>query len=245
MEGWSLDLSIILTVAGCIFSLLLWLFKPDFIKNVFKRQKVTGFVKSRNLSDDFTIAIIDDELDSYPIVYIQSLGYKVKTFESVSFSQAEEISKFDLILLDVKGVVKEDLEEGGAKIIKIIKDYRPLVPIVSVSSGYFHTELNDYFKTCDDNVRKPIDEFKIREIISDLKLEFYDGDNLSKLINDDIQALHLSKNKKNKISLFVIKYLKDDIEIDELKVFLHKVATIKTDDLLCNINKLKERILNA
>lgn len=239
------DFGIILGMISILLTIVFWVVKPEFLRNIFRKQKVTDFIKSRNVVDNFTIAIVDDELDSYPITYIQSLGYSVKTFELISFSQAEELSKFDLILLDVKGVVKEDLEEGGAKLIKIIKEYRPLVPIVAVSSGYFHTELNDYFKTCDDNIKKPVDEFKIREIISELKLHFYDESNLSRLINDDIQALHISGRKKGNISSAIIGYLRNETEENDLKIHLHKVATTKTDDLLCNIRRLKDRLLYA
>ncbi|UAA38664.1 hypothetical protein KIH87_18705 [Paraneptunicella aestuarii] len=239
------NIGIILSIAGLALSVLLWAVKPEFIVNFFKFQKVTNFIRSKNLSNNFTIAIVDDELDSYPISYIQNLGYRVKTFESVSFSQAEELSKHDLILLDVKGVVKEDLEEGGAKLIKIIKNIRPLVPVIAVSSGYFHTELNDYFRTCDDNIKKPIDEYKIREIIGELKLNFYDENNIAELLNNDIESLQIGKRKKKSISSMIIYYLKNEIESQELKITLHKFATTKTDDILNKVNRLKDRLNNA
>ncbi len=240
-----LDLGVVLSIIGIVISFSLWLLKPEMFKNIFTHQKIIDYTLSKNIKDDFTIAVVDDELESYPIPYIQSLGYKTKTFNIVSFSQAEELSLFDLILLDVKGVVKEDLDEGGAKLIKLIKEYRPLIPIVAVSSGYFHTELNDYFKTCDDNIKKPIDQFKIREILSELKQKFYDENELSKLIDNDIHALHISGRKKKNISLSIIKYLKGDLEEDNLKVNLHRIATTRTDDLLCNIHKLKDRFKHA
>ena len=239
------DLGVYLALLGIFLSVLMWFLKPELITGLFSSQTVSDFIKSRNLVDKFTIAIVDDELDSYPVSYIKKLGYKVKTFESVSFSQAEELSNFDLILLDVKGVVKEDLEEGGAKLIKIIKDARSLVPIVAVSSGYFHTELNDYFKTCNDSIKKPIDEYKIREVISELKLDFYDEKNISKLIDQDIQALHIGSYKKKNLASFVIKYLKNEIEGNELRVYLHKAATTKTDAILCKVDKLKDRMKHA
>jgi CheY-like chemotaxis protein len=239
------DYGIIISIVGIILSVILWIIKPEFIMKLFRRQKITNFIKSKNLSNNFTIAVVDDELDSYPIHYIQNLGYSVKTFESVSFSQAEELSKHDLILLDVKGVVKEDLEEGGAKLIKIIKDIRPLVPIIAVSSGYFHTELNDYFKTCDDSIKKPIDEYKIREILGELKLKFFDENKIAELLNKDIESLQISNRKKNSISLMIINYLKNEIECHELKITLHKLATTKTEEILCKVSRLRDRLNHA
>jgi CheY-like chemotaxis protein len=239
------DLGIVISIIGIVLSMILWVVKPEFIMKLFRTQKVTSFIKSKNLSNNFTIAVVDDELDSYPIHYIQNLGYNVKTFESVSFSQAEELSKNDLILLDVKGVVKEDLEEGGAKLIKIIKDIRPLLPIIAVSSGYFHTELNDYFKTCDDSMKKPIDEYKIREILGELKLKFFDENNIAELLNNDIESLQISNRKKNNISLMIINYLKNEIECQELKLTLHRLATTKTEKILCRVDRLKDRLNHA
>lgn len=235
----------ILSICGIVLSVILWFVKPQFIMKFFRTQKITDFIESKKLSNDFTIAVVDDELDSYPINYIQNLGYKVKSFESVSFSQAEELSKNNLILLDVKGVVKEDLEEGGAKLIKIIKGIRPLVPIIAVSSGYFHTELNDYFKTCDDSIKKPIDEYKIREILGELKLKFYDENNIAELLNNDIESLQINKRKKNNISIMIIDYLKNEIECQELKITLHRLATTKTEEILCKVARLKDRLNNA
>lgn len=239
------ELGIILTVIAMFLSIAMWVIKPDFIMRMFRVQKITNFMQAKNLADNFTIAIIDDELDSYPISYIQNLGYKVKTFDSVSFSQAEELSKNDLILLDVKGVVKEDLEEGGAKLIKIIKEIRPLVPVIAVSSGYFHTELNDYFKTCDDSIKKPIDEYKIREVINELKLKFYDENNIANLLNNEIESLQLSNRKKKSIYLMIVGYLKNEIEGQELRVTLHRLATTKTEKILCKVEKLKDRLRYA
>ncbi len=235
-------LGISLAVIGILLSIVMWIIKPEFIMKLFTSQKVTTFIQSKNLVDNFTIAIVDDELESYPINYIQNLGYKVKTFDSVSFSQAEELSNNDLILLDVKGVVKEDLEEGGAKLIKIIKEARPLVPIVAVSSGYFHTELNDYFKTCDDSIKKPIDEYKIREILAELKIRFYDENSIANLLNSHIESLQLSRRKKKSISSKIIDYLKNEIDEQELKVTLHRLATTKTEKMLCKVERLKDRL---
>lgn len=235
----------IISGLGTALTIVTWAVKPEFITRLFRVETVTDFIHSKNLSDDFTIAIVDDDLESFPVNYIQNLGYKVKTFELVSFSEAKSLSKNDLILLDVKGVVKEDLKEGGAKLIKIIKEIRPFVPIVAVSSGYFHTELNDYFKTCDDSIRKPIDEYKIREILGDLKLKFYDANHIANLINIDIESLQVSNRKKKSIFSAIIKHLKNDKNDKKLSVTLHKLATTKTETIYYKVKILKDRLNHA
>jgi hypothetical protein len=64
------DIGIVIGVIGIVLSLILWAMKPEFIVKLFRTQKITNFIKSQNLSNDFTIAVVDDELDSYPIPYI-------------------------------------------------------------------------------------------------------------------------------------------------------------------------------
>lgn len=130
---------------------------------------MVDYINKLKTRDNYKLAIVDDEISSYPVEYIKKLGITVSEFDSISFAETDNLCKFDVILLDVKGVVKEDLEEGGAKLIKIIKQYRPTLPIIAVSSGYFHPELNDYFKSSDATLNKPIDEYKIRELLLDLK----------------------------------------------------------------------------
>ena len=68
------DYGIIISIVGIILSMILWVIKPEFIMKLFRTQKITNFIKSKNLSNNFTIAVVDDELDSYPILYIQNLG---------------------------------------------------------------------------------------------------------------------------------------------------------------------------
>ena len=86
------------------------------------------------------------------------------------------------------------------KLIKIIKEARPLIPVVAVSSGYFHTELNDYFRISDATVNKPIDEYKIRELLFELKKEFFDASSIAKTIEDSIKKLDISSSRSSEIS---------------------------------------------
>ncbi|MDA0144295.1 hypothetical protein GL177_00890 [Vibrio toranzoniae] len=158
------ELGIVLALASLFLGFIFWVVPREVVTNRFKKFSVQSHVEKLHLRTDFRIAIVDDEIGNYPIQYIKDLGFNVHEYESVSFTDAQNLINHDLLLLDVKGVVREDLDEGGAKLIKIIKEARPLIPVVAVSSGYFHTELNDYFRISDATVNKPIDEFKIREL---------------------------------------------------------------------------------
>lgn len=185
-----------LAIVGVVLAVVFWWVPKKWVVGLFSKYSIKSYVDKKNLRTEFRVAIVDDEIDSYPISYIKELGFSVKEYESVSFAHSTELIKNDLLLLDVKGVVKEDLEEGGAKLIKIIKDTRPFLPVVAVSSGYFHTELNDYFKSSDATLNKPINEYKIRELIYEMKKEFFDAGIISINIEKSIKRLDLNNYKK-------------------------------------------------
>lgn len=236
------ELGIVLGVASLVLGVVLWAIPREAITNRLKKFSIQSYVEKLHLRADFRIAIVDDEIDNYPIQYIKNLGFSVETYESASFSDAKSLVKHDLLLLDVKGVIKEDLDEGGAKLIKIIKEDRPLLPVVAVSSGYFHTELNDYFRISDATVNKPIDEYKIRELLCELKKEFFDALSIAKAIEDSIKKLDISSSKKNQLNKSVINFLSDkNSESDFLNV-IHTNAKGASQEIIDNSKILLDRV---
>jgi len=232
-------------LASFVITIIFWGAKPDLITNYFKSYSVVSYMKKKQLRNTFRIAIVDDEMDSYPVDYIRKLNFEVKEYSSVSFADAEQLTKNDLLLLDVKGVVKEDLDEGGAKLIKIIKELRPLLPVVSVSSGVFHTELNDYFRISDDTIKKPVDEFKITEQLNELKKEFFDVDSIASSIENTIRDLELSDAKKRKLNKFIIDFISRQCVEKNFIKFVHQNALDKSSVIIHNSNILRDRVDNA
>ncbi|MGI2207822.1 hypothetical protein ACROAD_06000 [Shewanella baltica] len=233
-----------LAIIGIVLATVYWLVPKELIINYFKNYSVKSYVEKINLRSEFRVAIVDDEIDSYPVSYIKELNFSVKEYESVSFAHSAELIKNDLLLLDVKGVVKEDLEEGGAKLIKIIKEARPFLPVVAVSSGYFHTELNDYFKSSDATLNKPINEYKIRELIYELKKEFFDAGFISINIERSIKRLELTAYKKNKLNKYVIDFLSGKCEEHVFVNFVHQQAMGESQEIIKNSKILLDRISN-
>jgi len=146
--------SIIGIIIGAIIALILYFVPKDSLFKFFQTKTLDDLIKNNKFRDNFKVVIIDDELDSYPVEYIKKLGVEVSTYETISFADSVDITKYDLVFLDIKGVVKEDLEEGGAKFIKIIKQAREHLPVIAVSSGFFHAEFNEYFKMSDQTIKK-------------------------------------------------------------------------------------------
>lgn len=238
-------LGILIGILSLVVGFIFWLVPKEALTNKFKKYSISDRVESLNLRQEFKIAIVDDEMNSYPLKYLKELGYTVKEYDSVSFADSTELIKNDLLLLDVKGVVKEDLDEGGAKLIKIIKESRPLLPVVAVSSGYFHPELNDYFKSSDATLNKPIDEYRIRELFNELKKEFFDINCITMTIESAIRKLELSKSKKNLFNKYVIDFVINDCKEVEFLDFVHQNAKGESQSIIDNSRILLDRIKNA
>lgn len=240
-----LDFGTVLGIFGIMISILFWLLPRESIIDFFKRYSIKDFLVNKNLRDNFTIAVIDDEIDSYPVDYIKKLGYSVNVYESVSFTMVNEITKNDLILLDVKGVVEEDLEEGGAKLIKIIKQNRPLLPVVAVSSGYFQAELNDYFKSSDRIMNKPLDKYKMQSLLNELKDEFFDINKICNTIEQSIKGLNLSNRKKSKINKIIIDFISNRFDEELFIKKLYEIAQNESNNIVKNSKILMDRIKHA
>jgi hypothetical protein len=234
----------VISLVGIPLAFIFWLVPRESIIGILKNHNISNYIEKLNLRTDFRIAIIDDEIIGYPIQYIKDLGFAVKEYELVSFADSETLVKNDLLLLDVKGVVKEDLDEGGAKLIKIIKEERPLLPIVAVSSGYFHAELNDYFKISDATVNKPIDEFKIRELLNELKREFFDAEFIGEAIENSIKSLDISNFKKKRINKAVIDFLSKKSNENYFLNIIHENAKSESQLIIGNSKILLDRIIN-
>ncbi|KJG19469.1 hypothetical protein UB37_18120 [Photobacterium iliopiscarium] len=236
------ELGIVLAVASLVLGIILWAIPREVITNLLKKFSIQSHVEKLHLRTDFRIAIVDDEIDNYPIQYIKNLGFDVHTYESASFADAQNLVKHDLLLLDVKGVIKEDLDEGGAKLIKIIKEARPFIPVVAVSSGYFHTELNDYFRISDATVNKPIDEYKIRELLCELKKEFFDALSIAKAIEDSIKKLDISSSKKNQLNKSIIDFLSGKSSENDFLSVIHMSAKGESQEIINNTKILLDRV---
>ncbi|WP_368084470.1 hypothetical protein [Vibrio splendidus] len=238
-------LGIVISIVAILIGLFCWFFNPTTIKDKFKGHSVSLYVSNLKLRERYKVAIVDDEISNYPIDYIKNLGFDVFEHEEISFASAKELTKYDLLLLDVKGVVKEDLDEGGAKLIKIVKETRPLMPVIAVSSGFFHAELNDYFRSSDAIINKPIDEFKIRQQLLELKQYFFDTPLIVSCLESNIRHLEISKSKKNTMHKYIISFLSEEQDDgSEMLGFIHQYAKSNSEDIINKINILQDRIKN-
>ena len=118
------------------------------------------------------IAIVDDEPNSFPVDHLRAICGQVDVFQSISLANVDTLKAFDILFLDIAGVVPEDLRNGGIEILKRLRvggREEPL--IIAVSSKSFKLEINRFFSLADDVLDKPLKPALTEEALLDLILE--------------------------------------------------------------------------
>lgn len=237
----------ILGAAGSVASLLALIAfaKPimNWVKKINKPSTLIGYLESLQLRTQCRIAIVDDELTDFPINYLKNANYDITTFSSIEMSEFRQLTKFDIVFLDVQGVVKSDFQLGGAKLIKLLAKERPLQPIVAVSSGQFKTSLTDFFELSYDRLNKPVDEVRLSSVIEEICNETFNYESICSSIENLISC---SKIKGDKfLTRIIINYLESKLSESDFEEFIHKKTSYKLSSKIIDKCKLlKDRINN-
>ncbi|PNH91946.1 hypothetical protein [Vibrio diazotrophicus] len=237
----------ILGAIGSIASIVgLITFKGDirnWVQSLYEPNSLIGYLDSLRLREKCKIAIVDDELTDFPITYLINSGYEVDTYSSIEMSEFKKLLCYDMVFLDVQGVVKSDFDHGGAKLIKLLVKERPLQAIVAVSSGQFKASLTNFFELSYDRINKPVEELKISTVIEEIRSETFDHRKMS----SDIEELITCAKAKNEKALIkgILKYLKGSLSESDFEEFIHKNTPYKFSSKIIDKCKiLKDRIDN-
>ncbi|PMS23053.1 hypothetical protein C0Z18_02190 [Trinickia dabaoshanensis] len=120
------------------------------------------------------IAIVDDQISDFPATELRRGGFQIKTFKQVKLSDIDKLSSFDIVFLDMKGVVKDDPEYGGLKLIEKLRSSNPYQKICAVSGQTFDPTATRFFKLADDYKKKPLTAHECKEVIEQFAGEIFD-----------------------------------------------------------------------
>lgn len=140
-------------------------------------KNVTDYVGSRitspadvirKIKQTAKIAIVDDNPGDFPIDYLRRAGFQVDPFTQISLAETGKLAHYDVVFLDIVGVVPEDKRAGGLELIKRIRVMENRPSVIAVSGKKFDPTVTDFFKLADDVMRKPISENACEEHITDM-----------------------------------------------------------------------------
>ncbi|WP_419771321.1 MAG: hypothetical protein ACNI3C_05905 [Candidatus Marinarcus sp.] len=166
-------------------------------------------VEFNELKKRIKIVVIDDEEDSFPIKHMQSLGFTIEYWKEIDINNIKRLEdgNFDLIILDIYGVVNPQLGQDltGLDILKSLKHRNPKQLIIAFSGSSYEIDKGEFWKLADDFLKKPSTTFETKERLENIINQNYSINtlinNLKMVISRQIQ----DSNKESDIEKIISK----------------------------------------
>lgn len=206
--GWlSNGLGIIIPLFGGAYATYQWIWpkvKPvDPCKVILPSEKPSWLVADAKRYA--SIAIVDDQPQDFPIKELLAAGYKIDSFKQVQLSDVEKLSGYDVVFLDMKGIVKDDHDYGGLRLISSLREKSAIQKICAVSSKTFDPTATEFFKKADKTKRKPLTAQECASVIDEFFDELFNPQKTTPRIMAGIQAL--PRSAKSRLSVVAHVYL--------------------------------------
>lgn len=232
-----------------IFGGTLWVYKKkENILKWFGRRKLAGVkdymtLNAPNYTFDIKgvkIVVVDDNPDDFPLDYLRSTFGQVTVIDKISLSEASRLVGYDLIFLDMTGVVTEDPKYGGLQLIKKVKQLPDSPIVVAVSRARFDPTATDYFRIADDVLKKPLTEMKCEEVVLELVKDKLSPFKAADTIDSEILSKSKNDREKDKMNNLVFSFLDKKILLDELRgELLNSYRNLDTSLILANVQRIK------
>lgn len=185
------------------------------------------------------IVILDDQPKYFPTDFLIKSGFDVTSIQKISITEYKKLLSYDIALIDISGVVSEDMEHGGGRVIQSLskETERPL--IISISNNKFGVQFGSYTKYSDEQWDKNFNnEAEWRDRINEAIERGFEKTKLLGTIEEHL-LLHGRIYKKNILSL-IADYFNDSKGIDAIKEALRKKTSRDDAEKICGLlHKLK------
>jgi CheY-like chemotaxis protein len=130
---------------------------------LFAQKKRWPKVDHEEIRKRARLLVIDDTEFPYLDLFRRD-GYQVDKWDDVEDLHKLESGKFDLILLDIRGVGSEYSKDEGLGILRHLRHAAPTVMLVAYSDSDFSLEYQEFFELADATLSKRADyvDFKSR-----------------------------------------------------------------------------------
>lgn len=190
-------------------------------KKIFPK-KVTGF-SVQELADVISnspnsvnsrvmgkVAFVDDDIADFPIAELKKAGYQISTYKQVSLSDVAVLATYDVIFLDIKGIVKDDPEEGGLKLLASLRKLNPNQKICAVSNKQYDVLATKFFEQADDVAKKPMTAQKCSDLIDQFFAEKFNIDRLEQVVLAESSSLDKARRAEYLASINSLVISQDD-----------------------------------
>jgi CheY-like chemotaxis protein len=223
--GWLANLIGIATFIGGGAAVFFRFLRPRFLSA--RIDKVVSADLDRKWDDSRAkeiakIAIVDDQPADFPTTELKSNGYHVQTYRQVTLSTTAQLASYDIVFLDMKGVVKDDPENGGLKLIAELRRLSPAQKICAVSSKTFDINATEFFRQADDAKKKPLTAHECRAVITTFLGELFSAKVLRESVQQAMRTL--PRERRVEVVMHLRKFTKGEMTIEQLRETMPKVA---------------------
>jgi hypothetical protein len=150
------------------------------------------------------IIVIDDNDFPYRTLF-QRDGYTIEKWDDVEDLPKLESGYFDIVLLDIQGVGKEQSQEQGLGILRHLRQVCPAQILVAYSNADYSLKYQDFFKLADRTLAKSADYVEYKRVVDWLlsqrfSLGFY-VDRIANLASPHINNIEKLKGLSSKAIL--------------------------------------------
>jgi DNA-binding response OmpR family regulator len=149
-----------------LFMRLRLLFARDSIDDI------TGQLPMAELKKRVKIVVIDDEQSSFPTRGLQEDGYTLEWWDRIDVGRLHRLENgdFDVIVLDIQGIVEPNLSDtgDGFGVLRRLKNVNPDQIVVAFSGNMYDLSSVAFFSRADDVLRKPVTLIQCKELIDRL-----------------------------------------------------------------------------
>lgn len=183
------------------------------------------------------IAIVDDQLSDFPVTELRADGYRVSTYKQISLAKTAALAAYDVVFLDMKGIVKDDPEGGGLRLIAELRRINPVQKICAVSSKTFDINATQFFRLADDQKRKPLTAQECRAVISSFMDDLFSIEAISRTVTSAMEEL--PRPVRAESASVIRRYLTKQTDETELRSeLLRVVATPEIAIRLVNLARV-------
>jgi CheY-like chemotaxis protein len=119
----------------------------------FRRTPPWPAVSHEEIVHRARVLVIDDGEFPYMQLFKRD-GYTIQQWSDVTDLQALEVGKFDLILLDLRGVGRAESSDEGFGLLKHIRETSPAQIVIAYSNSDLSLEYQPFFRNADAVLHK-------------------------------------------------------------------------------------------
>jgi hypothetical protein len=226
-----------------ISAALVWLapriwrwFRYSDISTVFS-PRIRAKVKQAQIKVFARVAIVDPRPSDFPVRELKAAGYDLQLYRRARLKDIDELCQFDVVLIGMLGVVRDDPNDGVFALIDALRKANPVQRIcVAFEGDATVLQKARLQRKVDVQRAKPLSSMECRAVIDDLFNQTFDIEELIRSGQVELDLLQLADKAR------VMSCLRDlptrKTTIQNLEVLLNRHSSTRCFPYIRNAGRL-------